>query len=185
MRRSRRSRSGRDRRDEDDRPVPADGIGEISARAPQLMDGYWKRPEETAAALSGGWLHTGDMARMDERGYLTIVERKKDMIVTGGFNVYPREVEDVLATDPSVAMVAVIGVPDEKWGEAVKAVVVPRAGAAPDPRALIELVRERKGAVHAPKSVDLVPRIPLTALGKPDKKELRARYWRDRDRQVG
>ena len=90
------------------------------------MKGYWKKPEETAAAFTGGWLHTGDVAREDEHGFLTIVDRKKDMIVSGGFNVFPVEVEDVISMHPAVAAVGVIGVPDEKWGEAVKAVVVPR-----------------------------------------------------------
>jgi fatty-acyl-CoA synthase len=171
--------------DDESQPVGPGAVGEICARAPQFMDRYWRRPQETAATLSGGWLHTGDMARTDERGYLYIVDRKKDLIISGGFNVYPREIEDVLVSDPSVAMAAVIGVPHDKWGEAVKAVVVPRANARPDAQALIKLVRDRKGAVHAPKTVDLVDEIPLTALGKPDKKALRARYWQDRDRQVG
>lgn len=171
---------------DDDNEAVADGeVGEICVRAPHMMSEYWKRPEQTEEAMAGGWLHTGDMARADERGYLYIVDRKKDMIVTGGFNVYPREVEDVLSADPAVAMAAVIGVPDEKWGEAVKAVVVPRAGQTVDTEALIRAVREHKGAIMAPKTVDIADEIPLTAIGKPDKKALRERYWRDRDRRVG
>ncbi|MDE0726074.1 MAG: AMP-binding protein [Alphaproteobacteria bacterium] len=171
--------------DEDCRPVARGEVGEICAQGPQVMDGYWQRPEQTAETLAGGWLHTGDMAMADERGYLYIVDRKKDMIITGGFNVFPREVEDVITTDPNVAMAAVIGVPDDKWGEAVKAVVVPRPNTQVDAEALIRRVRDAKGAVHAPKSVDIVTEIPLTPLGKPDKKALRETYWAGRDRRVG
>ena len=116
-----------------------------ASRGPIVMKGYWKKPEETAAAFTGGWLHTGDVAREDEHGFLTIVDRKKDMIVSGGFNVFPREVEDVISMHPAVAAVGVIGVPDEKWGEAVKAIVVPRADMAIDADELIALVKERKG----------------------------------------
>ena len=107
------------------------------------------------------------------------------MIITGGFNVFPREVEDVITADPAVAMAAVIGVPDDKWGEAVKAVVAPRPNFQIDAAALIQRVRDAKGAVHAPKSVDIVAEIPLTPLGKPDKKALRETYWAGRDRRVG
>ena len=171
--------------DEDGNEVPAGEVGEICARAPQVMDEYWKRPEQTAETLANGWLHTGDMAHADDRGFLYIVDRKKDMIITGGFNVFPREVEDVLTTDQSVAMAAVIGVPDDKWGEAVKAVVIPRPGAEIDVDALIQRVRDAKGAVQAPKSVDIVDEIPLTPLGKPDKKALRETYWAGQDRRVG
>jgi fatty-acyl-CoA synthase len=158
--------------------------GEICVRGPLVMAGYWNKPEQTADALAGGWLHTGDVARADEEGFLTIVDRKKDMIVSGGFNVFPREVEDVLSSDPDVAAVAVIGVPDDKWGEAVKAVVVARPGAEIDEARLIALVKERKGAVHAPKSIDVVDAIPLSPLGKPDKKALRERYWAGTERRV-
>ncbi len=171
--------------DEDDQPVAQGETGEICARAPQVMDFYWNRPEQNAETLANDWLHTGDMAMADERGYLYIVDRKKDMIISGGFNLFPREIEDVLATDPTVAMAAVIGVPDEKWGEAVKAVIVPRPGATPDIEALIQRVRDAKGAIYAPKSIELVDEIPLTAIAKPDKKALRARFWSDQDRQVG
>ena len=116
------------------------------------------------------------MATIDAEGFITIVDRKKDMIVTGGFNVYPREIEDVLGRHPLVSNCAVVGVPDPRWGEAVKAVVVLRPGAAPCTDELIALVRDKKGAVQAPKTVDYVDSIPMTALGKPDKKALRARY---------
>jgi fatty-acyl-CoA synthase len=158
--------------------------GEICVQGPLVMKGYWNKPEQTEEALAGGWLHTGDVARADDEGYLTIVDRKKDMIVSGGFNVFPREVEDVLSSHPAVSAVAVIGVPDDKWGEAVKAVVVLRPGAEVSPDDLAALVKERKGAIHAPKSVDFVDAIPLSPLGKPDKRALRAGYWGGADRQV-
>lgn len=155
----------------------ADGEpGEICVRGPLLMGGYLNMPEETAKAVEGGWLHTGDIAVRNPDGFLRIVDRKKDMIVTGGFNVFAREVEDVLAEHPLVRQSAVIGVPDPKWGEAVKAVVVLQPGAKLDPEILIALVRERKGVVQAPKSVEFVDAIPLSAVGKPDKKALRLRY---------
>ena len=138
-----------------------------------------RRPQET---FRDGWLHTGDVAREDEDGFLFIVDRVKDMIVTGGFNVFPREVEDVVAAHPAVAQVGVIGVPDPTWGEAVTAVVVPRekphddAAIATLTEEIKASVRERKGPVHTPKHVIVTDRLPLTALGKPDKKALRATY---------
>jgi fatty-acyl-CoA synthase len=153
-------------------------------RGPLVAKGYWNKPDETAQALRGGWLHTGDIAREDSRGFVAIVDREKDMIVSGGFNVFPREVEDVISTHPALAAVAVIGVPSDTWGEAVKAVVVLREGATLDVDELIALVKERKGSHHAPKSVDAVESIPLSPLGKPDKKALRARYWAGADRLV-
>jgi fatty-acyl-CoA synthase len=168
----------------DDQPVAGGEPGEICVRAPHAMEGYWQRDDLTAETLSGGWLHTGDIARADPQGHLFIVDRKKDMIVSGGFNVYPREIEDVLTGDPAVAMAAVIGIPDAKWGEAVLAVVVPRPGAAVDTARLVELVKQRKGAQHAPKRIELANALPLTALGKIDKKVLRAPYWMAAGRQV-
>jgi fatty-acyl-CoA synthase len=173
--------------DEKNEPVKAGESGEICVRAPLVMKGYHGLPEATAEALAGGWLHTGDVGRFDDEGYLYIVDRKKDMIVTGGFNVFPREIEDVIAAHPAVAQVAVIGVPDERWGEAVKAVVVLRKGTSPSDALAEEIVakvKDAKGSVHAPKSVDFVESIPLSALAKPDKKALRAKYWGDRTRNV-
>jgi fatty-acyl-CoA synthase len=158
--------------------------GELCVRGPLVMKGYWNKPEETSQALEGDWLHTGDVAREDENGFLTIVDRKKDMIVSGGFNVFPREVEDVISTHPGIAAVAVIGTPDEKWGEAVTALIVPRPGAQLDIDELIALVKERKGSHYAPKSVEIVDSIPMSPLGKPDKKALRARYWAGSERLV-
>jgi len=170
--------------DEEGRPVPQGEVGEICFRGPSIMSGYWQKPEETADAFRGGWLHTGDLARRDNEGFMYIVDRRKDMIVTGGFNVYPREVEDVLTAHPAVAQAAVIGVPDGKWGEAIKAIVVRRSNAKVGEQDLIALVKEKKGAVAAPKTVDFADELPLTALGKPDKKAIRAKYWVAQDRQV-
>ena len=162
--------------DDDGRPVPPGTPGEICVRGPLLMMGYLNKPEETAKAFEGGWLHTGDVAVESTDGFLRIIDRKKDMIITGGFNVYAREVEDALVEHPAVRQAAVIGVPDPKWGEAVKAVVILQPGATVDPAELIAAVREKKGAVQAPKSVDVVEALPLSPLGKPDKKALRALY---------
>ncbi|OHV58790.1 MULTISPECIES: AMP-binding protein [unclassified Pseudofrankia] len=174
--------------DDDGNEVPDGEPGEICVRGPLNCGGYWKLPEQTAELFRYGWLHTGDIARRDEEGYLYIVDRKKDMVISGGFNIFPREVEDVLSAHPAVAAAAVIGVPDEKWGEAVKAVVVRRRGVTvPDDELAAELtalVRDRKGPHHAPKTVDFTDSIPVSPLGKPDKKTLRARYWSTTARQV-
>ncbi|WP_316159177.1 MULTISPECIES: AMP-binding protein [unclassified Bradyrhizobium] len=171
--------------DDDDREVAQGEAGEICVRAPHVMAEYWKRPDTTAETLKNGWLHTGDIARRDERGYVYILDRKKDMIVSGGFNIFPREIEDVLTQHADVAMCAVVGVPDDKWGEAVTAIVVPRAGAQIDAAELIELVKARKGSAHAPKSISFVKELPMTGVGKVDKKVLRARFWEGRGRMVG
>jgi fatty-acyl-CoA synthase len=171
--------------DDNDQEVATGEAGEICVRGPHVMSEYWRRPEQTAETLKSGWLHTGDIARRDEQGYMFILDRKKDMIVSGGFNVFPREVEDVIAAHADVAVVAVIGVPDEKWGEAVTAVVVPKPGAKPDARELIELVKQRKGSTHAPKQVQFVDQLPMTGVGKVDKKVLRAKFWAGRERLVG
>ncbi len=178
--------------DADGAPVLRGEVGEISVSGPLLSGGYWNLPEETAKTFSGGWLRTGDMAREDEDGFWHIVDRTKDMIVTGGFNVFPREVEDVVAEHPAVAQVCVIGTPDEKWGEAVTAVVVLRPEVASDEITIATLitdiqaaVKERKGAVQSPKQVIIADTLPMTALGKPDKKALRSQYWRGAGRAVG
>ena len=163
--------------DDDMNEVPDGEPGEICVRGPLLMGGYLNKPEETAKVFEGGWLHTGDVAiRNPADGFLRIVDRKKDMIVTGGFNVYAREVEDVLATHPGVLRSAVIGVPDPKWGEAVKAVVVANPDVPVTAEELMALVKAEKGSHQAPKTVDFVDEIPLSPVGKPDKKLLRARY---------
>ncbi len=170
--------------DDEGHEVPEGEPGEICVRGPLVSAGYWKKPEQTAELFAHGWLHTGDVARRDDEGYLYIVDRKKDMIISGGFNIFPREVEDVLSSHPGVAAAAVIGVPDDKWGEAVKAVVVRRPGSEVGAEELTALVKDRKGAHHSPKSIDFVDAIPVSALGKPDKKALRATYWAQSGRQV-
>ncbi len=169
---------------EDGHEVPEGEVGEICVRGPLVMQGYWNKPEETAQAFRNGWLYTGDMARRDTDGYLYIVDRSKDLIISGGFNVYPREVEDALSQHPAVAAAAVVGVPDEKWGESVRAWVVLRAGASVHPEELMALVREKKGAVYTPKAIDFVDALPVTGLGKLDKKAIRAHYWQGQGRSV-
>jgi fatty-acyl-CoA synthase len=169
--------------DDDLRDVAPGEAGEIVARGPHVMLGYWNKPDETAETIRDGWLCTGDIAKTDERGYVYIVDRKKDMIISGGFNVYPKEVEQALFEHPAVRDACVIGIPDEKWGETVKAVVV-TDGAELDESDLIGWVKERKGSVLAPKSVDFVEEIPLTAVGKHDKPALRKAYWAGRERAV-
>lgn len=176
----------------DDKPVAQGEPGEICVAGPLLAAGYWGLPDQTAETFRDGWLRTGDVAREDADGYWYIVDRTKDMIVTGGFNVFPREVEDVVAEHPSVGQVGVIGVPHEKWGEAVTAVVVLRSDveANDDDRQRItaeiqDAVKQRKGAVQSPKEVIFAESLPLTGLGKPDKKALRAQFWASAERGVG
>jgi len=158
--------------------------GEICVRGALVMQGYWKRPDATEEALRGGWLHTGDVAVRDSEGYLYIVDRTKDMIISGGFNIYPREVEDALMSHEAVASAAVIGVPDAKWGEAVKAFVVLKEGAAADSATLQAHVKAKRGAPWSPKSIEFVAEIPVTGLGKIDRKVLRSPYWEGRGRGV-
>ena len=177
---------------DDGNPVPQGEVGEICVSGPLLSGGYWNLPDATADTFKDGWMHTGDLAREDEDGYYFIVDRTKDMIVTGGFNVFPREVEDVIAEHPAIAQVCVIGTPDEKWGEAVTAVVVLRPGADSSKTAVAAMtseiqsaVKDRKGSVQSPKQVIVVDTVPVTALGKPDKKAVRAQFWAGAARSVG
>jgi acyl-CoA synthetase (AMP-forming)/AMP-acid ligase II len=158
--------------------------GELLVRTPAIAAGYWRQPAETAKAFVNGWYHTGDVAYRDSEGLYYIYDRLKDMIVTGGENVYSAEVENVLSTHPDVAAVAVIGVPDDRWGEAVKAVVVPRGGGTIAPADLIGFCRERLAAYKIPKSVDFLDALPLTGTGKVSKKDLRAPYWTTQHREV-
>jgi fatty-acyl-CoA synthase len=162
--------------DSNNSPVADGEPGEICVRGPLVMDGYRNNAELTAEAFSAAWLHTGDVAVRDPDGFLRIIDRTKDMIISGGFNIYPREIEDILSEHASVSQVAVIGVPHPKWGEAVKALVVLRVGHTVTAQELIALVAERKGSFQAPKSVEFIDSIPQTAVGKPDKKGLRVKY---------
>ena len=148
-------------------------VGELVVRGPQVMKGYWNKPEETAQALKGGWLHTGDIAKVDEQGYFYIVDRAKDMIIASGYNVYPREVEEVLYQHPQVAEVAVIGVPDPYRGETVKAFIVPRGGEELDEEEITRFCRERLAAYKVPRLIELRDSLPKSAVGKVLKRELR------------
>ena len=150
--------------------------GEICVRGPLVMDGYWNREDETAEALAGGWLHTGDLATQDDEGFLYIVDRKKDMIVSGGFNVFPREVEDVLSAHNKISAVSVFGLADDKWGEKVVAAIVLKPQQTLDINEIKALVKEKKGAVYTPKEIHFMETLPVTALGKPDKKTLRKMF---------
>jgi acyl-CoA synthetase (AMP-forming)/AMP-acid ligase II len=170
--------------DDQDRPVPTGTIGEVCIRGPQVMRGYWNRPDASEEALRGGWMHTGDAGVLDERGYLFIQDRVKDMIVSGGENVYPREIEDVLFEHPGVADAAVIGVPDEKWGETVKAIVV-RKDESVSADDVLEHCRGKLAGYKQPRSVDFVDELPRNPSGKVLKKELREPYWKGHDRRVG
>ena len=160
---------------ENGRSLPPRAVGEVLLRGPNVMAGYANRPEETAKALSpDGWLRTGDGGYLDEDGYLFLTDRIKDMIVTGGENVYPIEVEEALSHHPAVAEVAVIGVPDEKWGERVTAVVQLRPGQSATGAELSAFVKERIGSVKAPKQVEVWPDLPRSKVGKVLKTDIKA-----------
>jgi acyl-CoA synthetase (AMP-forming)/AMP-acid ligase II len=161
-----------------------DGEGEVLARSNVVLEGYWEQPEATAEAIVDGWFHTGDGGSIDDEGYLAISDRKKDVIITGGENVSSIEVEDTLFSHPSVAEVAVIGVPDEKWGETVKALVVLAPGAEATEQDLIDHCRDRLSHFKCPTSVEFRDVLARTATGKLQKFKLRSDYWQDRERQV-
>jgi len=170
--------------DAEGRELPPRAIGEICIASPANMVGYWHRDEATAETLRDGWIHTGDAGFLDEHGYLYVQDRVKDMIIYAGENVYPAEIESVLCDHPDVVEAAVIGVPDERWGEQVKAVVVRRPGATVTARALLAHARGALAEFKLPKSVDFVDALPRTVSGKIKKAELRAPYWEGRERQV-
>jgi acyl-CoA synthetase (AMP-forming)/AMP-acid ligase II len=169
----------------DDGTLLPDGeIGEIVVRGDLVMSGYYKNPEETAAVRAHGWHHTGDVGYRDAAGYYTIVDRKRDLIISGGFNVFPGEVEQVLWAHAAVQDCAVIGVPDDKWGEAVKAVVELKRDQSVSAADLIDYCKTHLSHVKAPKSIDFVESLPRSSVGKVLKRELRARYWVGRDRRI-
>jgi fatty-acyl-CoA synthase len=170
--------------DDEDQDMPSGGEGEIAVRTPNMMNGYLNKADETAQTMRNGWLHTGDIGRRDEQGYVYILDRKKDMVISGGWNIYPKEIEATIHEHPAVADVAVVGVPDPKWGEALKAVLVLHSGKDATAEEIIQFCKERKGSIKAPKSVDFVDQIPLTSVGKHDKKGLREQYWRGEKRRV-
>ncbi|MGQ0547683.1 MAG: class I adenylate-forming enzyme family protein [Betaproteobacteria bacterium] len=170
--------------DDRGRLLPRGETGEIVVRGDIVMQGYYKDPEATAETSRHGWHHTGDIGRFDAEGFLHIVDRKKDMIVSGGFNVYSSEVEQVILALPGVQDCAVVGVPDEKWGEAVKAIVQALPGAALRAEDIVAACRPRLGGVKTPKSVELWPELPRSAAGKVLKRAIRDRYWQGRERKV-
>ncbi len=170
--------------DDAGKELPLGQVGEIAIRSPQVMHGYWRLPDATKRAIHGDWFFSGDAGYLDEKGYLFIYDRVKDMIVSGGENIYPAEVESALFGHPDVADVAVIGVPDERWGEAVKAVVVKKPGAGVTAGELINWARDRIAGYKLPKSVDFIEALPRNPTGKILKRELRLPYWGDKQRQV-
>jgi acyl-CoA synthetase (AMP-forming)/AMP-acid ligase II len=170
--------------DPDAHEVPRGTVGEVAVRGANMMAGYWNKPEETAVSLRNGWVHTGDGAYMDDDGYIYVVDRMKDMIVTGGENVYSAEVENALAQHDAVASCAVIGVPDDQWGERVHAVVVLHAGRQVGVEELRDHVRALIANYKTPRTVEFVDALPISGAGKILKRELRAKYWGDGDRQV-
>jgi len=173
-------------RDDAGNTLPRGEIGEVCVRGGQLMREYWNKPEATAEALDGGWYHTGDAGYIDADGYLFLVDRVKDMIVTGGENVYSAEVESAISTHPEVAQVAVIGIPHERWGEAVHAIVVPQPGAEVTAEAIISYARDAIAGYKVPKSVDFrTDPLPLSGAMKVLKRDLRAPYWEGRDKKIG
>ena len=170
--------------DSDDAEVPSGTVGEIAVRGGHVMLGYWNKPEETAAAIRDGWMHTGDGGYLDERGYLYIVDRLKDMIISGGENVYSAEVENAIASHPAVAQCAVIGVPDPHWGERVHAVIVPKPDATVTLDDLRDHVKGRIAGYKAPRSLEIAGTLPVSGAGKILKRELRKGHWTGQDRQV-
>jgi len=171
--------------DDADRTQPNGTVGEIGIRGGSVMRGYWQRPEETAETLRNGWLHTGDLGYMDDDGYVYILDRSKDMVISGGLNIYPREIEELLLTHPAVAEVCAFGIPDAKWGEALIAHIVPRADAVIDAATLIGWVGTRAAPYKKPKQIHIVAALAKTTYGKIDKKTIRAPYWAGRSRLVG
>ncbi|MEL7040111.1 MAG: long-chain-fatty-acid--CoA ligase [Pseudomonadota bacterium] len=171
--------------DADGNPVPTGDVGEIVIQSDFVMKGYWNRPEANEDAIRDGFFHTGDAGYFDEDGFLFIHDRVKDMIVSGGENVYPAEVENAIFGHPEVADVAVIGVPDQKWGESVKAIIVPKEGAKPTPESIIAWAREKIAGYKCPKSVDYIEALPRNPSGKILRKDLREPYWAGQERRVG
>ena len=170
--------------DANDGDVPIGEMGEVITRSEVVMKGYWQSPEATSLTLRGGWLHSGDLGYLDEGGYLFLMDRSKDMIISGGENIYPREIEEFIATHPAIREVAVIGVPDKKWGEAVKAVISLVEGKTLTEEEVIAYCKERLASYKKPKSVDFIDELPKNNFGKVLKKDLKAKYWKTGERQI-
>lgn len=170
--------------DKNNKEVGIGEVGELITKGPHMMKGYWRREEETKNAIIDGWLHTGDLARMDEDGYIYIVDRGHDMIISGGMNVYSTEVENVLSQHPAVAEVIVIGIPDAKWGELVLGIVVKTPGNEVSEIELLEYCKDELAAYKRPKRIEFYDSIPRTSYGKFDKKAVRKKYWEGQDRMI-
>ena len=170
--------------DLEDRAVESGTVGEICLRGDYVMDSYWKNPKATAETIRGGWVHTGDLAVADEEGFLYIIDRKKEMIITGGFNVYPSEVERVLCHHPAVLEALVFGVPDNEWGEAIKALIVPRPGESPDPSDIIEFTKNEIASFKKPKHIEFMAELPKNSQGKIIRRDIRDKYWEGQSRRV-
>jgi acyl-CoA synthetase (AMP-forming)/AMP-acid ligase II len=169
---------------EKDEPIKPGETGEIVARGKNIMMGYWKNPDLTAQTLRNGWLHTGDMGTVDEEGYVYLMDRKADMIVTGGENVYPKETEDVLYEHPAVQECAVVSAPDDKWGERVQAVVLLKAGQTATAQELIEHCRGKLAGYKCPKNVEFWDELPKTPVGKILRKDVKKHFWKGKERTI-
>lgn len=170
--------------DEDGNEVPTGEIGEIIVRSDHQMLGYWKKEKETQESLKNGWIYTRDMGYIDELGYVFLVDRKGDMIISGGFNIFPRAVEEILNNHPAVQEAAVFGIPDEEWGEAVKAWVALKEGTQATEEELIQFCAQHLASYKKPKSIDIVPELPKNAIGKIDKKTIKEQFWAGRTRKI-
>ena len=170
--------------DDKDKDVPIGEIGEIICQCDTVMEGYWRKPKESRQTLKGGWLHTGDLARRDAEGYIYLVDRKKDMIIRGGENIYPAEIERVLYEHPKVGEAAVIGIPDETWGESVKAIIVLKRGEQAKEEEIIQYCKERLASYKKPTSVDFIEALPRTSGGKVLKTTLRSKFWEGREKKI-
>ncbi len=170
--------------DEEDMEVPAYEMGEIVVKGDVVMKGYWNDPKSTSETMRNGWLHTGDVGYVDERGFVYIMDRKKDMVISGGSNIYPREVEEVILQHPAVQEVTVIGVPDPVWGESIKAIVVLKPGRRASEGEIVDICKDRLANYKKPKSVEFVDSLPKSAYGKVLKRELREKYWTGFTRRV-
>jgi len=170
--------------DEQGREVGAGETGELITRGPHMMKGYWNKEKETAKAIIDGWLHTGDIAYRDDDGYVYLVDRKNDMIISGGMNVYSTEVENVLSRHPAVAEAMVIGIPDEKWGEIVTGIIVKAQGRDASEVELLEFCREQLSSYKRPKRIEFYTSLPKTPYGKLDKKVVRKKYWEGMERMI-
>ena len=169
---------------ENDNEVPIDTTGEIVVRGEEVMKGYWKNPQATDETLKNGWLHTGDIGKIDEKGYLYLLDRSKDMLISGGENIYPREIEDVILCHPAVREVSVIGVPDDYWGEAIKAIISLKAGKETSEKEIIDFCKQSLASFKKPKSVEFIDELPKNSTGKILKRELREKYWQDQERRI-